>query len=87
VGEILKIVADLPQPLRIAPGQQFGTRVRSSVRDKLLGLRPELRVAGIKNVRIRDIYSAGVYRYLTGLDIEVENGAEKAINPEAQKPS
>ena len=87
VGEILKIVADLPQPLRIAPGQQFGTRVRSSVRDKLLGLRPELRVAGIKNVRIRDIYSAGVYRYLTGLDIEVENGAEKAINPEVQKPS
>jgi len=80
MGEILKIVSDLPQPLRIAPGQQFGTRVRSSVRDKLLGLRPELRVAGIKNVRIRDIYSAGVYRYLTGLDIEVENGAEKARN-------
>lgn len=87
VGEILKIVADLPQPLRIAPGQQFGTRVRSSVRDKLLGLRPELRVAGIKNVRIRDIYSAGVYRYLTGLDIEVENGSEKARNPEVRRPT
>ena len=87
MGEILRIVSDLPQPLRVAPGQQFGTRVRSSVRNKLLGLRPELRVAGIKNVRIRDIYSAGVYRYLTGLDIEVENGSEKARNPEVRRPT
>ncbi len=86
MGEILKIVSELPQPLRIAPGQQFGTRVRSSVRDKLLGLRPELRVAGIKNVRIRDIYSAGVYRYLAELDIEVENGVKKERSPDVQKP-
>lgn len=75
LGEILKVVSALPSPLRTAPGQQFGTRVRSSVRDKLLGLRPELRVAGVKNVRIRDIYSAGVYRYLTGLGIEVHGDA------------
>jgi len=78
VESILKVVAELPIELRNAAGQQFGTRVRYSVRDKLLGLRPELRVAGIKNVRIRDIYSAGVYRYLTGLGI--------AIDPETEKP-
>jgi hypothetical protein len=72
LDSILRLVDDLPTALRYAPGQQFGTRVRSSVRDKLLGLRPELRVAGIKNVRIRDVYSAAVYRYLTGLGIPVE---------------
>ncbi len=72
VGSIVHLVGELPLPLRHAAGQQFGTRVRASVRDKLLGLRPELRVAGIKNVRIRDVYSAGVYHYLVGLGITVE---------------
>jgi hypothetical protein len=73
VDSIVEMVGDLPMTLRHAPGQQFGTRVRASVRDKLLGLRPELRVAGIKSVRIRDVYSAGVYRYLVGLGISVED--------------
>jgi hypothetical protein len=45
--------------------------VRSSVREKLLGLRPELRVARIRDVRMRDIYSAGLYRYLVGLGVDV----------------
>lgn len=80
VDSIVGLVAVLPPALRHAPGQQFGTRVRASVRDKLLGLRPELRVAGIKNVRIRDIYSAGVYRYLIGLGIPVEDPAADAMN-------
>lgn len=75
VGSIVDLVADLPSALRHAPGQQFGTRIRASVRDKLLGLRPELRVAGVKNVRIRDVYSAAVYRYLIGLGISVEDPA------------
>jgi hypothetical protein len=75
VDSIVEMVGDLPPALRHAPGQQFGTRVRASVRDKLLGLRPELRVAGIKNVRIRDVYSAGVYRYLVGLGIAVEDSS------------
>lgn len=72
LDSILTIVSGLPSRLRHTPGQQFGTRVRSSVRNKLLGLRPELRVAGVKNVRIRDIYSAAVYRYLIGLGIHVD---------------
>jgi hypothetical protein len=75
---ILRVVAELPTPLRHVPGEQFGTRVRASVRDKLINLKPELRVAGIKDVRIRDIYTAGVYRYLTSLGI--------TINPETPKP-
>ena len=48
------------------------------MRDKLLSLRPELRVAGVKNVRIRDVYSAGVYHYLVGLGISIENPASVA---------
>lgn len=78
VASIVDLVADLPSALRHAPGQQFGTRIRASVRDKLLGLRPELRVAGVKNVRIRDVYSAAVYRYLMGLGISVEDPAAVA---------
>lgn len=80
VGSIVDLVADLPPALCHAPGQQFGTRVRASVRDKLLSLRPELRVAGVKNVRIRDVYSAGVYRYLVGLGISIEDPASMASN-------
>ncbi len=80
VDSIVEMVGDLPMTLRHAPGQQFGTRVRASVRDKLLGLRPELRVAGIKSVRIRDVYSAGVYRYLVGLGISVEDPATISKN-------
>jgi hypothetical protein len=75
--EILTVVAELPSPLRHAPGEQFGTRVRASVRDKLINLKPELRVAGIKDVRIRDIYSAGVYRYLTSLGITIDSESPK----------
>jgi len=78
LDDILGAVAELPTPLRHALGEQFGTRVRASVRDKLINLKPELRVAGIKDVRIRDIYSAGVYRYLTSLGITVD--------PESPKP-
>jgi hypothetical protein len=78
LDDILTTVAELPTPLRHAPGEQFGTRVRASVRDKLINLKPELRVAGIKDVRIRDIYSAGVYHYLKGLGI--------TIHPESPKP-
>jgi hypothetical protein len=80
VDSILDLVAVLPPALRHAPGQQFGTRVRGSVRDKLLSLRPELRVAGVKNVRIRDVYSAGVYRYLIGLGISIEDPEAAASN-------
>ncbi len=80
VDSIVNLVAELPSSLRHSEGQQFGTRVRASVRDKLLGLRPELRVAGIKNVRIRDVYSAGVYRYLIGLGITVEDPATVSNN-------
>ncbi len=78
VGSIVDLVTDLPPTLRHAPGQQFGTRVRASVRDKLLSLRPELRVAGVKNVRIRDVYSAGVYRYLVALGISIEDPSSVA---------
>jgi hypothetical protein len=78
LDDILTAVAELPTPLRHAPGEQFGTRVRASVRDKLINLKPELRVAGIKDVRIRDIYAAGVYHYLTSLGI--------TIDPESPKP-
>ncbi len=84
---ILSVVADLPRALRRAPGQQFGTRVRASVRDKLLALRPELRVAGIKDVRIRDIYSAGVYQYLVELGIAVEDNLQPPRNRETEKVS
>ena len=80
VESIVDMVGELPLTLRHSEGHQFGTRVRSSVRDKLLGLRPELRVAGIKNVRIRDVYSAGVYRYLVGLGITVEDHAAVSNN-------
>jgi hypothetical protein len=87
LDDILSVVADLPATLRRAPGQQFGTRVRSSVRDKLLALRPELRVAGIKDVRIRDIYSAGVYQYLVGLGIAVDDTVPAPRNRETEKVS
>lgn len=87
LDDILSVVADLPATLRRAPGQQFGTRVRSSVRDKLLALRPELRVAGIKDVRIRDIYSAGVYQYLIGLGIAVDDTVPAPRNRETEKVS
>lgn len=75
---ILTAVAKLPAPLRHAPSEQFGTRVRASVRDKLINLKPELRVAGIKDVRIRDIYTAGVFHYLTTIGV--------TIDPETEKP-
>ena len=77
---VLTVVGELPLELRRAPGEQFGTRVRASVREKLLGLRPELRVAGIKDIRIRDIYSAGVYRYLIQLGIVVD-----VVSPEPER--
>jgi hypothetical protein len=77
--EILEVLAVLPQPLRTAEGEQFGTRVRISVREKLLGVRPDLRVAGIKNVRIRDIYSAAVYNYLTQLGVPIVVEPERGI--------
>lgn len=82
LDEILSVVAELPATLRRAPGQQFGTRVRASVRDKLLALRPELRVAGIKDIRIRDIYSAGVYQFLIGLGIAVDDTVPAPRNRE-----
>lgn len=78
LDDILAAVAELPAELRHAPGEPFGTRVRASVRDKLINLKPELRVAGIKDVRIRDIYAAGVYHYLSSLGI--------TIDPETPKP-
>lgn len=87
IDEILRVVAELPATLRRAPGQQFGTRVRASVRDKLLALRPELRVAGIKDVRIRDIYSAGVYQFLTGLGIAVNSTVPAPRNRATEKVS
>jgi hypothetical protein len=71
VEAVLALVKTLPEPLRTDKGELFSTRVRSSVREKLLGLRPELRVARIKDVRMRDIYSAGLYRYLVGLGVDV----------------
>lgn len=49
------------------------------MRDKLLAPRPELRVAGIKGIRIRDVYSAGVYQYLVGRGI---TAAVRLNNPE-----
>jgi len=67
-----ELVKALPEPLRTGKGELFSTRVRSSVRERLLALRPELRVVGIKDVRMRDIYSAGLYRYLTGLGVKIE---------------
>jgi hypothetical protein len=81
---ILTAVRDLPPELRQAPGQQFGTRVRASVRDKLIGIKPDLRVAGIKDIRIRDVYSAGVYRYLTDLGITIPLDTEKPRNPDTE---
>jgi hypothetical protein len=84
LDDILAAVAALPAPLRHAPGEQFGTRVRASVRDKLINLKPELRVAGIKDVRIRDIYSAGVYHYLTNLGITVNTETPKPRSREAE---
>jgi hypothetical protein len=72
VEPVIALVKALPEPLRIGKGELFSTRVRSSVRGKLLSLRPELRVAGIKDVRMRDIYSAGLYRYLVGLCVEID---------------
>lgn len=54
---ILALVAELPESLRTAAGEQFGTRVRASVRDKLMNLRPELRVAGIKHQNPRHLLS------------------------------
>lgn len=77
VESILDVVSEMPLALRHARSQQFGTRVRASVRDKLLLLRPELRVAGVKNVRTRDIYSAGVYRYLRELGVDVDDSTPK----------
>jgi hypothetical protein len=77
LDEILDAVAELPPQLRHTPGEQFGTRVRASVRDKLINLKPELRVAGIKDVRIRDIYTAGVYRYLTSIGVRVDLDSPK----------
>jgi hypothetical protein len=72
VEPVIALVKALPEPLRMGKGELFSTRVRSSVRGKLLGLRPDLRVAGIKDVRMRDIYSAGLYRYLVGLGVEID---------------
>lgn len=87
LDEILSVVAELPATLRRSSGQQFGTRVRASVRDKLLALRPELRVAGIKDIRIRDIYSAGVYQYLIGLGIAVDDTVPAPRNRETENLS
>lgn len=73
IDAVIATVTDLPQVFRHGPSEQFGTRVRASVRDKLLNLRPELRVAGVKGIRIRDIYTAGVYRYLVALGVVVSD--------------
>jgi hypothetical protein len=40
--------------------------------------RPELRVAGTKHIRIRDIYSAAVYRHPTTLGVEVVTEASRS---------
>lgn len=82
--EILALVAGLPPALRKAEPRQFGTRVRFSVREKLVRLRPKLRdhdVRGVR-VRVRDVTNAGVYRYLVALGIEVET--EKPRNPKTE---
>jgi hypothetical protein len=86
IDEALDLVAQLPAQLRYATGQQFGTRVRASVRGKLIELRPEMRLAGVQGVRIRDIYSAGIYRYLTGIGVEVDTDVAKPSKPETEKP-
>ena len=86
IDEALDLVAQLPAQLRYATGQQFGTRVRASVRGKLIELRPEMRIAGVQGVRIRDIYSAGIYRYLTGIGVKVDTEVTKPSKPETEKP-
>lgn len=77
IDGILDVVNGMPASLRHATGEQLGTRVRASVRAKLIALRPELRVAGVKNVKIRDIYSAGVYQYLIALGVEVPEASRE----------
>jgi hypothetical protein len=86
IDEALDLVEQLPAQLRYATGQQFGTRVRASVRGKLIELRPEMRLAGVQGVRIRDIYSAGIYRYLTGIGVRVDTEVAKPSKPETEKP-
>jgi len=86
IDEALDLVEQLPAQLRYATGQQFGTRVRASVRGKLIGLRPEMRIAGVQGVRIRDIYSAGIYRYLTGIGVKVATDVTKPRQPETEEP-
>lgn len=68
---VLAEVRAMPDELRQTDGAIFSSRLRASVRDKLVGLKPELRVAGIKGVRMRDIHSAALWRYLTGIGVEV----------------
>lgn len=86
IDEALDLVDQLPAQLRYATGQQFGTRVRASVRGKLIELRPEMRLAGVQGVRIRDIYSAGIYRYLTGIGVKVDTEVTKLSKRETEKP-
>jgi hypothetical protein len=49
-------------------------------------LRPEMRLAGVQGVRIRDIYSAGIYRYLTGIGVKVDTEVTKPSKSETEKP-
>ena len=84
LDDLLTLVSALPATIRTTPGEQFGTRVRLSVRDKLMRLRPELRVAGVKDVRMRHIYSAGVYRYLLSLGLTVEPDTENTRTTETE---
>jgi hypothetical protein len=78
LDDILTAVAQLPASYGTYPANNSAPASAASVRDKLINLKPELRIAGIKGVRIRDIYTAGVYHYLTSLGI--------VINPETPKP-
>lgn len=74
VPSLVALVERMPEGLRSSGGSLFSTRMRASLKQQMLGIRPELRVAGRKDVLMRDVYTAALFAYLTAIGAPVSMG-------------
>lgn len=69
---VLELSRALPESIRSGELEQVGTRVRETIYRRFQGLRPELRVRRVRDIYLRHIYAAALYRYLNEAGIPIE---------------
>lgn len=67
IDKVIAQVGTLSGDLRSSKSATISTRLRSSVRARIVDLRPELRLAGAREILLRDVYTVALHDYLQRL--------------------